>query len=167
MHAHSAMFSTLRHCAAASGHVVQPAAPLRRHHCSSSSTSSTAGRLSIHASLCALCLPLVSAERIGNPQQLAALVTRRRCAIVTAAKEGKAEPSVPAVDKARANGSPSKGEDGGACVIADIRTDNDEHPQLSVLSMEVPDFPGQFRCVRLERCPLPCPCHTLSQKTVQ
>ena len=167
MHAYFSMSSTLRHCAAASGHLVQPAALPRMHHCFSGSTRKATGHFSISAQSCAPCLPPVSAERISNSQQSAALATSRRSAVVTAAKEGKAEPSVPAVDKARANGSPSNGEDGESCIIADIRTENDEHPELSVLSMEVPDFPGQFRCVGLNGPPLPCPCpmrsHMLSR----
>lgn len=52
-----------------------------------------------------------------------------------------AEPPVPAVDRDREE------VPADACVTADIKTDNEEHPTLSTLTIEVPDFPGQFRCV--------------------
>jgi len=50
-----------------------------------------------------------------------------------------AEPPVPAVDRDREE------VPADACVTADIKTDNEEHPTLSTLTIEVPDFPGQFR----------------------
>lgn len=59
--------------------------------------------------------------------------------MVSAAKT--AEPPVPAVDRDREEVLAD------ACVTADIKTDNEEHPTLSTLTIEVPDFPGQFRCV--------------------
>lgn len=58
------------------------------------------------------------------------------------------EPPVPSIDPPKPSDSPSiqdYGRSEDSCVVADVRTNNDEHPQLSTISIEVPDFPGQFR----------------------
>lgn len=58
------------------------------------------------------------------------------------------EPPVPSLDPPKPSDSLSLqdyGRSDDTCVVAEVRTDNDEHPQLSTISIEVPDFPGQFR----------------------